>query len=50
MGADIAVYAGDMIFSVHRNIVVAHSGWFKDNLPPPNEVCLQELSRARELM
>ncbi|KAM5356047.1 hypothetical protein ACJ41O_002693 [Fusarium nematophilum] len=25
-----------MVFQVHRNIVEPESGWFRDNLPPPN--------------
>ncbi|KAM5383634.1 hypothetical protein ACJZ2D_001871 [Fusarium nematophilum] len=35
-GADIVVHAGAMVFQVHRNIVEPESGWFRDNLPPPN--------------
>lgn len=27
-----------MSFMVHRDIVTAQSGWFRDNLPPANEV------------
>ncbi|KAG8675185.1 hypothetical protein FPOAC2_01232 [Fusarium poae] len=35
-GADVLVRTGDILLKVHRNIVVPQSGWFRDNLPPPN--------------
>ncbi|KAF4436261.1 hypothetical protein FACUT_6653 [Fusarium acutatum] len=35
-GADVVVRSGNLSFRVHRNIVVPQSGWFRDNLPPPN--------------
>ncbi|GKU03761.1 hypothetical protein FLAG1_08281 [Fusarium langsethiae] len=35
-GADVLVRTGNMLLKVHRNIVVPQSGWFRDNLPPPN--------------
>ncbi|SPJ78023.1 uncharacterized protein FTOL_06412 [Fusarium torulosum] len=35
-GADLVVLSGDRIFRVHRNLVIPQSGWFRDNLPPPN--------------
>ncbi|KPM45486.1 hypothetical protein AK830_g1038 [Neonectria ditissima] len=35
-GADVVVHTGTMTFRVHRNIVEPESGWFRDNLPPPN--------------
>ncbi|KAF4342601.1 hypothetical protein FBEOM_3458 [Fusarium beomiforme] len=36
IGADVVVRSGNLSFRVHRNIVVPQSGWFRDNLPPPN--------------
>ncbi|KAH7163281.1 hypothetical protein B0J13DRAFT_601818 [Dactylonectria estremocensis] len=35
-GADVVVHTDTMTFEVHRNIVEPESGWFRDNLPPPN--------------
>ncbi|KAJ4130886.1 hypothetical protein NW768_006425 [Fusarium equiseti] len=35
-GADVLVRTGNILIKVHRNIVVPQSGWFRDNLPPPN--------------
>ncbi|KAF4448956.1 hypothetical protein FALBO_16729 [Fusarium albosuccineum] len=35
-GADVVVHVGSMIFRAHRNIVEPESGWFRENLPPPN--------------
>ncbi|KAM0196792.1 hypothetical protein ACHAPI_005673 [Fusarium lateritium] len=35
-GADLVVLSGDRVFRVHRNLVIPQSGWFRDNLPPPN--------------
>jgi hypothetical protein len=37
-GADVLVRTGNILIKVHRNIVVPQSGWFRDNLPPPNLV------------
>lgn len=37
-GADVVVHTDTMSFRVHRNIVEPESGWFRDNLPPPNLV------------
>ncbi|KAF7560864.1 hypothetical protein G7046_g3303 [Stylonectria norvegica] len=36
-GADVIAYAEGMTFRLHRNIIEAESGWFRDNLPPPND-------------
>uniref|UniRef100_A0A0B7JXB4 BTB domain-containing protein n=3 Tax=Bionectria ochroleuca TaxID=29856 RepID=A0A0B7JXB4_BIOOC len=36
-GADVRVVTSTMSFMVHRDIVTAQSGWFRDNLPPANE-------------
>ncbi|CAJ0546132.1 Ff.00g096050.m01.CDS01 [Fusarium sp. VM40] len=35
-GADLVILSGDTVFRVHRNLVIPQSGWFRDNLPPPN--------------
>ncbi|KAH6898807.1 hypothetical protein B0T10DRAFT_543726 [Thelonectria olida] len=35
-GADVVVQSNTMTFRIHRNIVEPESGWFQDNLQPPN--------------
>lgn len=40
-GGDVRVHTKTNSYTVHRRILISHSSWFRDNLPPPREVSFQ---------
>ncbi|KAK5990917.1 hypothetical protein PT974_09192 [Cladobotryum mycophilum] len=37
IGADVHIYVDSLVYKVHRNVLVQHSAWLREFLPPPNE-------------
>ncbi|PTB71184.1 hypothetical protein M440DRAFT_1406722 [Trichoderma longibrachiatum ATCC 18648] len=36
-GSNVYLYVESSVFQLHRDILMRHSGWFRDKLPPPNQ-------------
>ncbi|PTB67160.1 hypothetical protein BBK36DRAFT_1168655 [Trichoderma citrinoviride] len=36
-GSNVYLYVETSVFQLHRDILMRHSGWFRDKLPPPNQ-------------